>query len=58
MIIGQNQWMKMEGDNESLDESDEDESSTSDVEVIKEISYEGNKLVDSIGMYPRALAYS
>ncbi|PNF15123.1 hypothetical protein B7P43_G15566 [Cryptotermes secundus] len=45
---GQNQWMKIEGDNESLDESDEVMSSPSDVEVIKEVSYEGNKLVDSI----------
>jgi hypothetical protein len=58
MIIGQNQCMKMEGDNESLDDSDEDMSNPSDVEVIKEVSYEGNKLVDSIGMYPTALAYS
>jgi hypothetical protein len=48
--------MKMEGDNESLDVSDEDMSSTSDVEVIKEVSYVGNKLVDSIGKYPRSLA--
>jgi hypothetical protein len=55
--------MKMEGDNvkndqeeESSDDSDEDMSSPSDVEVIKEVSYEGNNLVDSIGMYPTALA--
>jgi hypothetical protein len=48
--------MKMEGDNESLDDPDEDMSSASDVEVIKEVSYEGNKLVDSIGKYPRTLA--
>jgi hypothetical protein len=41
-----------------MDDSDEDMSSTSDVEVINEVSCEGNKLVDSIGMYYRALAYS
>lgn len=53
----------MESDNvknyqeeEGSDDSDEDMSSSSDVEVIKEVSYEGNNLVDNIGMYPRALA--
>jgi hypothetical protein len=55
--------MKMEGghvkndqEEESSEDSDEGLSSSSDVEVIKEVTFEGKKLVDSIGMYPRALA--
>jgi hypothetical protein len=54
--------MKMEGDSVKNDQEEEsskdsdDMSSPSDVEVIKEVSYEGNKQVDSIGMYPGPLA--
>jgi hypothetical protein len=64
MTVGQKEWMKMEGDTVKIEQeegssedSDEDMSSSSDVEVIKEVAYEGNKLVDSIGTYPRALKY-
>jgi hypothetical protein len=58
-IAGQNQLMEVQGDSVkeeceevSSEDSDEDLSSSSDVEVIEEVTHEGNKLVDSIGMYP------
>jgi hypothetical protein len=64
MTAGEKQWMKMEDDSVEIEQeqgssedSDEDMSSSSDVEVIEEVACEGNKLVDSIGTYPRALAH-
>jgi hypothetical protein len=59
IVLGESQWVKMESENvsgikaeqeESTEDSDEDLSSSSDVEVIEEIRCKSQKPVDSIGM--------
>lgn len=42
--------VKNDQEKESAEDSDEDMSGSSDVEVIKEINHERSKLADSIGM--------
>lgn len=61
ITAGPDKWINTEDDDvkivtedqeqESAEDSDVNMSSSSDVEVIKEIKFDRSKLVDSIGMY-------